>query len=93
MGLTVNVVPVDLQDEVDRFQTNGGKDFALNKGFLGYITDMFDVPMPIKNYLCHLYKVHKIGPRVRALAALGAPPIGFVKRTSPTRPEFAFVSM
>ena len=55
--LRVNVVQVN--DAESNYRTPG-HNFGPEMGFQGYVSDMFDAPAAIKNYLCKLYALHQI---------------------------------
>lgn len=60
MGLRVNLAFSEDTDEVEFQPSCDIQDFPPNLGLHSYMIDMFDAPAPVTNYLCRLFRVHKV---------------------------------
>ena len=61
MKLRVNVVQVDPNPDMNRYQPRGGGGGQQShQDLIGYLSNMISCPDPIKAYLCKLYQLHTI---------------------------------
>ena len=60
MNLRVNIVQVDPNPDMNRYQPRGGGGHQSHQDLIGYLSNMISCPDPIKAYLCKLYQLHTI---------------------------------
>ena len=60
MNLKVNIVQVDPNPDMNRYQPRGGGGHQSHQDLIGYLSNMISCPDPIKAYLCKLYQLHTI---------------------------------
>ena len=59
-NLSTNAFQVDRNGDAEQQFPSPQATFPSQYGFLGYLSDMFTAPGPIKHYLCKQYRLHTI---------------------------------